>query len=70
MGESVLSDPYCLKDSGVSQLLHDFLLVEESWTLGVVWFYASDELRRSGHHLLQQVHQRISEVGCHGLLSS
>ena len=57
MRESVLSDPYRLQDSGVSQLLHDLLFVKESWALGVVRFYASHELRRPGHHLLQQVHQ-------------
>lgn len=56
MRESILSDPYRLQHPRVSQLLHHFLLVEETRASRVVRFYTSYELRRSGHHLLQQVH--------------
>lgn len=54
--ESILSDPYRLQHPRVSQLLHHLLLVEETRAPRVVRFYTSYELRRSGHHLLQQVH--------------
>lgn len=56
MRESILSDPYRLQHPCVSQLLHHFLLVEETRAPRVVRLYTSYELRRSGHHLLQQVH--------------
>lgn len=70
MRKSVLPDAYRLEDTGVPQLLDDFLLVEEARASRIVRFDASDKLRRSGNHLLQQIHQRIPEVRRHRLLSS
>lgn len=70
MRESILPYPNCLQHSGVSQLRDDFILVKELWTLCVVGFYASDKLRRTGHHSLQKVHQGVSEVRGNSLLSS
>lgn len=52
MRKSILSYTYRLEDTSVPQLLHNLVLVEESWTSRVVWLYASNELRRTGHHLL------------------
>lgn len=70
MGESVLPDAYRFEDTGVSQLLDDFVLVEEARAPRVVRLYASHKLRRAGHHLLQQVHQGVPEVRRHRLLGS
>lgn len=39
-------------------------------TSAVVRLDASDELRSSGDHLLQEVLERVTEIGGHGLLGS
>lgn len=52
MRKSILSYTYRLEDTSISQLLHNLILVEEPWTSRVVWLYAPNELRRTGHHLL------------------
>lgn len=70
MGKSILSYTYRFENTGVSQLLDNLLLVEESRTPRIVRFYAPNELWRTGHHLLQQIHQRVSEIRRDCLLSS
>ena len=45
MRKSILSYTYCLEDTGIPQLLYNFVFIEETWTFRIVWFYTSNELR-------------------------
>jgi len=45
MRKSILSYTYRFEDTGIPQLLYNFVLVEKTWTSRVIWFYTSNELR-------------------------
>jgi len=45
MRKSILSYTYRFEDTGIPQLLYNFIFVEKTWTSRIVWFYTSNELR-------------------------
>ena len=68
MGKSLFADANCFQDSGVLELLEDLFTVPLFSQTLIVGPDAADEVRRSGDHLLQEIHQRVAEVGGHRLL--
>lgn len=60
--------PDGLQNAGVAQLLCHFAGFEALRSSHIIWLYASDELRCTRDHFLQQIHQRETEVGRQGLL--
>lgn len=57
--ETLSSDLGCLQHSGVTQLDQHLLPVKLIGLSVVVGFDAADKVRLAGHHLGQQVHQRV-----------
>ena len=61
MGVALSTDLGGFQDSGVAQLDHNLLLVKPVGLAVVVGLDTAHKVGLAGHHLGQQVHQRILE---------
>lgn len=59
VGVTLPSDLGCLQHSGVAKLDQHLLPIKLVGLPVIVGFDAADKVRLSGHHLGQQVHQRV-----------